>query len=236
MRLLPPLLLAFLAGCATVVGTLQLDERFGKADPARFDHPAAAVSGAPDYWEEVRPLLDQRCVSCHACYDAPCQLNLTSYDGLTRGAIRTRLRQLAPARRPADPARLRRAEQCRLAARRASSRCSTNAAQTPEANRDGSVMYRMLALKQKHPGRTAAPSPTATSTSRSTASSLRERRGLRRLRRASTRDAACPSACRRWRKPSTRPSRAGSKPARPTRRRRRSRPSRWRRSPTGRAS
>ena len=86
MRLLPPLLLAFFAGCATIVGTLKLDDRFGPPDPARFDRPTAAVSGAPDYWTEVRPLLDRRCVSCHACYDSPCQLNLTSHAGLTRGA------------------------------------------------------------------------------------------------------------------------------------------------------
>ncbi|MFI5304232.1 MAG: fatty acid cis/trans isomerase [Nitrospiria bacterium] len=36
-------------------------------------------------------------------------------------------------------------------AARASIRCSTNGIQpSPEANRDGSVMYRMLALKQRH--------------------------------------------------------------------------------------
>ena len=86
MRLLPPLFIAFVAGCATVVGTIQLDDRFGPADPARFDRPPAKVSGTPDYWSEVRPLLDQRCVTCHSCYDAPCQLNLASYAGITRGA------------------------------------------------------------------------------------------------------------------------------------------------------
>ena len=47
MRLLPPLLLAFVAGCATIVGTLQLDDRFGPADPARFDHPPAVLADAP---------------------------------------------------------------------------------------------------------------------------------------------------------------------------------------------
>ena len=152
MRLLPPLLLAFVAGCATIVGTLQLDDRFGPADPARFDHPPAAVAGAPDYWKEVRPLLDQRCVSCHACYDAPCQLNLTSYAGLTRGAnpkaVYSSVRLIAD-----EPTRL-------------GFDALTNAdwrqkgffpvlnerEQTPEANREGGVMYRMLALKQMHPG------------------------------------------------------------------------------------
>jgi hypothetical protein len=36
--------------------------------------------------EDVQPILEQRCVVCHGCYDAPCQLKLTSYQGLARGA------------------------------------------------------------------------------------------------------------------------------------------------------
>ena len=36
--------------------------------------------------EDVQPVLEQRCIVCHGCYDAPCQLKLTSYDGLIRGA------------------------------------------------------------------------------------------------------------------------------------------------------
>jgi hypothetical protein len=152
MRLLPPLLLAFVAGCATVVGTLQLDDRFGPTDPARFDHPPAAVSGAPDYWREVRPLLDQRCVSCHACYDAPCQLNLTSYAGLTRGAnpkpVYSSVRLIADA-----PTRLGFDALTNAAWRQKGFFPVLNERQqTPEANRDGGVMYRMLALKQMHPG------------------------------------------------------------------------------------
>ena len=30
--------------------------------------------------------LEQRCVVCHGCYDAPCQLLLSSPDGIARGA------------------------------------------------------------------------------------------------------------------------------------------------------
>ena len=157
MRLLPPLLLAFVAGCATVVGTLQLDDRFGPADPARFDHPPAAVSGTPDYWQEVRPLLDQRCVSCHACYDAPCQLNLTSYAGLTRGAnpkpVYSSVRLIAD-----EPTRLGFDALTNAGWRQKGFFPVLNERlQTPEANRDGGVMYRMLALKQLHPGPDSGP-------------------------------------------------------------------------------
>ena len=37
------------------------------------------------YLDEVQPILTTRCIACHGCYEAPCQLNLQSYDGLRRG-------------------------------------------------------------------------------------------------------------------------------------------------------
>ncbi len=36
-------------------------------------------------WTDVKPILDHRCVVCHSCYDAPCQLKLTVPEGLIRG-------------------------------------------------------------------------------------------------------------------------------------------------------
>ena len=36
--------------------------------------------------QNVKKTMDARCAICHGCYDAPCQLKLTSYQGLTRGA------------------------------------------------------------------------------------------------------------------------------------------------------
>jgi len=38
------------------------------------------------YMNEARPVLEKRCVVCHGCYDAPCQLKLTSIEGIKRGA------------------------------------------------------------------------------------------------------------------------------------------------------
>lgn len=72
-------------GCATV-GIKALDRLYGSEDPSRYDQVHAAVPGAPDFTRDVKPILDQRCVVCHACYDAPCQLQLGSYEGITRGA------------------------------------------------------------------------------------------------------------------------------------------------------
>ncbi len=41
-----------------------------------------------DYLAEVKPILDKRCVVCHSCYNSPCQLKFSSYDGVERGATK----------------------------------------------------------------------------------------------------------------------------------------------------
>ncbi len=58
-----------------------------------------------DYLTQVKPILDNRCVSCHSCYNSPCQLKLSSYDGLIRGASKAVVY---------DGARLKSTEQTRL--------------------------------------------------------------------------------------------------------------------------
>lgn len=37
------------------------------------------------YVGDVKPVLDSRCVVCHSCYNAPCQLKLNSFEGTDRG-------------------------------------------------------------------------------------------------------------------------------------------------------
>lgn len=60
-----------------------------------IEPPAHAASALPliegldrpvSFEADVKPVFDNRCVVCHACYDAPCQLVLSSYEGATRGA------------------------------------------------------------------------------------------------------------------------------------------------------
>ncbi len=46
---------------------------------------AAVVSESPSL-TDVKAIMDRRCVVCHSCYDAPCQLKLTSPEGVLRGA------------------------------------------------------------------------------------------------------------------------------------------------------
>jgi len=37
------------------------------------------------YSLNVQPIFNNKCVACHSCFNSPCQLDLTSYDGLERG-------------------------------------------------------------------------------------------------------------------------------------------------------
>lgn len=38
------------------------------------------------YTSQVQSIFTARCIACHACYNAPCQMNLTSFNGFKRGA------------------------------------------------------------------------------------------------------------------------------------------------------
>ncbi len=138
-------LLLLVSGCAWYAGH-ELDERYGAADPARYDAPRAGAPGAPA-WQDAKAVLDDRCVVCHGCYDAPCQLQLGSYAGVTRGAnedvvYATRLST-------ADPTRLYIDAHSNVEWRRKGFHPVLNEREpTPEADREGSVLYRYLALKQ----------------------------------------------------------------------------------------
>ncbi len=43
------------------------------------------------YQEDIKPILESRCVVCHSCYDAPCQLKLGSPEGIARGATKKKV-------------------------------------------------------------------------------------------------------------------------------------------------
>lgn len=53
---------------------------------------ASGLAAAPlSFQRDIRPLFAEKCVVCHACYDAPCQLKLGSAEGLERGASKLRV-------------------------------------------------------------------------------------------------------------------------------------------------
>ncbi|MEP4484773.1 MAG: fatty acid cis/trans isomerase [Halioglobus sp.] len=46
----------------------------------------AVLAADPLVAEKAHGILQQRCMVCHGCYDAPCQLKLEAHEGLRRGA------------------------------------------------------------------------------------------------------------------------------------------------------
>lgn len=51
--------------------------------------PVSTSDQALFFKTRVQPILNSRCVVCHACTEAPCQLHLDSYEGIRRGATYT---------------------------------------------------------------------------------------------------------------------------------------------------
>lgn len=98
-----------------------------------------------DYPPPVKSIVEQRCMVCHGCYDAPCQLKLDAWTGVQRGASKeivydgTRLVAASPTRLFEDAQTI---EQWR-----AKGFYPVLNEQTP----DQGVLARMLALKQQHP-------------------------------------------------------------------------------------
>ncbi len=54
--------------------------------PERSLSPEAVLELTDSYSAKVQPIFNAKCVACHSCYNSPCQLNLSSYEGVARGA------------------------------------------------------------------------------------------------------------------------------------------------------
>lgn len=80
--------------------------------PPDARRPTPEVHVGPDQsarlWSDAQHVFETRCVVCHGCYDAPCQLKLGSFEGIDRGATTdlvydgTRLTAAAPTRLGTD--------------------------------------------------------------------------------------------------------------------------------------
>jgi len=140
---------AILAGCVAI-GAIELDRRYGKAQP-RERVVASLPAGNVDYWSEVQPILDKRCVVCHGCYDAQCQLKLSSIEGIERGGSQDKVydgRRLieAPTSRLFEDA-----SSISEWRERGFFPVLNERADTIEANQAAGVMHRLLTLKDQHP-------------------------------------------------------------------------------------
>lgn len=153
------LLAIMLSSCASVGDTERrhLGDIFGSADvEARSSAVSNSVSA--EFLNNVRPLLNRRCVVCHACYDAACQLKFTSAEGIERGASKQAI--YTPRAFETDPTRLHLDEHSTSAWRsRGFYPILNEREQTPTANLEASLMYRTLALKEAHPLPVASNDP-----------------------------------------------------------------------------
>ena len=141
-------LVVILAACS--VDQVPEDEATASLD---YDLLSRLQAEPLSFRDDVQPVLDQRCVVCHGCWDAPCQLKLSSHEGASRG------------RNPAkvyDGARVKAAQPTRLfidANGREQwqalgfSPVLAESATTPEEHLENSVLYRMLRLKELFPQR-----------------------------------------------------------------------------------
>ena len=112
---------------------------------------ADATPSAPEYQRDIRPLLERRCLVCHGCYDAPCQLKLDSYQGLSRGSTKEQIYSTERLS-PALPSRLFVDAQTTAGWRvRGFSPVVPDQPNASEGERRAGVLARMLDLKKQHP-------------------------------------------------------------------------------------
>ncbi len=151
------LLTIIVGGCALFVG-IQLDQQFGPSSPQNRLTKTTEVTTV-SYRQDVKPILEARCIVCHGCYDAPCQLNLSAHEGIERGANKElvynpgRLLAMEPTRLFVDahsPSEWREKQFFPVLNERV---------QTKEANLQASLMAKMLLLKRQHPLPAASPLP-----------------------------------------------------------------------------
>ena len=141
------LIILITLGCATIAAS-HWDDIYGKASPREIsDTPA---NSRLTYYKDTRPILEQRCVVCHGCYDAPCQLKLEAYEGLLRGANPARVYST---RLTGDPlTRLFEDAQSTAEWRTKNFHPVLNEREnTPTANIRAGLMAQFLELKQQHP-------------------------------------------------------------------------------------
>jgi len=137
-----------ITGCAAYT-RYQLDQRYGQEDPTRYDQERTGDASPVD-WRNVMTVFENRCAVCHGCFDAPCQLQLGSYEGITRGANKDQVYD-ATRLAAAQPTRLYLDAQSNAAWRKKGFHPVLNERKPgAAANLEASVMARMLSLKSAH--------------------------------------------------------------------------------------
>ncbi len=107
--------------------------------------PFNSARADADYPPRIKSLVENRCMVCHGCYDAPCQLKLDAWAGLNRGANKDKVY---------DGTRLLPAKLTRLFKDAHTAEEWREKGFYPvvdQAAPEQGTLYRMLELKQQHP-------------------------------------------------------------------------------------
>jgi hypothetical protein len=144
------LVMVTLCGCSAF-NAWKFNQRYGPAKVGVDRLVKAHAAGEVSFYEDVQPILERRCSVCHSCYDAPCQLKTTCFEGLDRGG--TKALVYNSARLTADPpTRLHIDADSAQGWRELNFHPVLNERnQTPVANLDNSLLYLMLQLKKNNP-------------------------------------------------------------------------------------
>ena len=122
------------------------------ARPWNVERPHATVPLSPQQskaaWAKAQNVFETRCVVCHGCYDAPCQLKLGTFEGIDRGATGAKVYDAARLL-PAEPTRLGVDAHDALGWRKKG--FHPILPEGIEADPRASLLLRMLALKRVHP-------------------------------------------------------------------------------------
>ena len=143
------LVMIIVAGCSAY-RTAQFKKKYGP-EQAVDRTVSSYKAGEISFYDEVQPILERRCDVCHGCYDAPCQLKLTCYEGLERGGSKklvydsARLRPVQPTRLFIDANSVEEWRQMGFHP------VLNERDQTPKANLEDSVVNLMLQLKKENP-------------------------------------------------------------------------------------
>lgn len=146
----------FLSGCATL-GVMEFDKLYGTSNvDNRLTQPKATIAQTINFNEQIQPIIENRCVVCHGCYDAPCQLKMESRVGIERGANKARVyngERLLTAKFSDSLSKLTELNTDSLQPLRQQGffPVLNERQQTAQGNTQASLFYQMIQLKQQHP-------------------------------------------------------------------------------------
>ena len=149
-------LLLLLSGCATL-GIIEYDKHYGTASVEnRLKANKATTEQSQNFNKIIKPIIENRCVVCHGCFDAPCQLKMENLAGLERGANKETVyngERLLTAKENHSLSTTTAHNKAELESFRQSGffPVLNEREQTPIANANAGLMYQMLQLKQQHP-------------------------------------------------------------------------------------